>query len=239
VAVASLDIAHSHAGGFEAGHHRPVPDDQRLVDAAAYESAVGDAPRRGPVPVHEAHHGLERRAAAVIVADVGKDERAGLQQQRSVVTRIPVGGRQGRDRAEARAHQTARRRGRGQRELFLKPRHQLGGQVTGVGRRVRVLGQPLAGIAERHDRLGDIEAVDEVIEHRVRRCVLQVIAAVVDDQQRVARRAPEPGRKIERHLGVAAQRSAWHRELDQRAMPGLRIRSRPVGHLVSVREANR
>src|SRR5579859_1087313 len=105
VTVACLDITHGHPGRLERRHHGPVPDDQRLVDAATDEHAVSDAARRGAVPVHEAHHRLERCTAAVIVANIGEDEGAGLQQQRPVAARIAVGSRQGGDRAEARAHQ--------------------------------------------------------------------------------------------------------------------------------------
>src|SRR5215468_4416283 len=137
VPVAGLDVADGHPGGLERRDHGPVPDDQRLVDPAADEHPVGDPPRRGAVPVDEPHHRLERRPAAVVVADVGEDEGAGLQQQRAVDARVAVRGRQRRDGAEARAHQAPGRRSAGQRELRLEMRHQLGRQIAGVGRRVR------------------------------------------------------------------------------------------------------
>src|SRR6266849_9643769 len=165
VPVAGLDVADGHPGGLEHRKHGPVRDDQRLVDAAADEQPVGDPARRGPVPVHEADHRLERRPAAVVVADVGEDERAGLQQQRPVGLRVAVGGRQRGDGAEARAHQAPRGRRARQRQFGLEPRQQLGRQVTGVRRRVGVLGQPVARVDERGHDIGDVEPVDVVVQH--------------------------------------------------------------------------
>ena len=51
---------------------------------------------------------------------------------------------------------------------------------------VGVLGQPIRGVGERHDDLGHLEAVDQVVEHDLQRGVVEVVAAVVDDEQRVA-----------------------------------------------------
>src|ERR1039457_2040732 len=107
VPVPGLDVTDGHPGRLEHRHHRPVRHDQRLVDAAADEHPVRDPPRARAVPVDEPHHRLERRAAAVVVTDVGEDERAGLQQQRPVELRVPVRGRQRGHGAEARAHQAA------------------------------------------------------------------------------------------------------------------------------------
>src|SRR6266487_917113 len=143
VPVPGLDVADVHPGGLECRHHGPVGHDQRLVDPAADEYPVGDLPRRRPVPVDELHHRLERRPAAVGVADVGEDERPGLQQQRAVEPRIPERGRQRCHRAEARPHQAPAGRRARQRELGLQPWHQLSGQIPGVRRRVGILGQPL------------------------------------------------------------------------------------------------
>src|SRR5215471_9222082 len=135
MAVPGLDVTDGHARGLERGNHGPVPDDQRLVDPAADEHPVSDPAGGGPVPVDEPHHRLERRAAAVVVADVGEHEGAGLQQQRAVGARVAVGGRERRDRAEARAHQAPRGRDARERVFRLEPRHEFGRQVPGVGRR--------------------------------------------------------------------------------------------------------
>src|SRR6266567_4838734 len=144
VAVPGLDIPDVHPGGLERRHHGPVRRDQRLVDPAADEHPVRDLPRRRPVPVDEFHHRLERWPAAVGAADVGEDERPGLQQQRAIEPRVPERGRQRCHRAEARPHQAPAGRRARQRELGLQPWHQLSGQVPGVRRRVGVLGQPFA-----------------------------------------------------------------------------------------------
>ena len=80
VPVARLDVTDRHPGALEHRDHGPVRRDQWLVDAAADEQPVGDPPRGGPVPVHEPHHRLEHRSAAVVVANIGEDERPGLQQ---------------------------------------------------------------------------------------------------------------------------------------------------------------
>ena len=55
------------------------------------------------------------------------------------------------------------------------------------------------GLQERDDGLGDVEPVDEVVEDGLHRGVLQEVAAVVHEQQRVRRGAPEPGRQVHRH----------------------------------------
>src|SRR5215467_14419568 len=149
VPVPGLDVADGHPGGLERRDHGPVADDQRLVDPAADEQ----------------HHRLERRPTAVVGADVGEHERAGLQQQRAVGARVAVGRRERRDGAEARAHQAPGGRRAREWELGLQLRHELGGQVTGVGRRVRVFGQPVTRVHERGDGLGHVQPVDEVVEH--------------------------------------------------------------------------
>ena len=71
-------------------------------------------------------------------------------------------------------------------------------------RRVGVLGQPVPRVGERRDELGHVEPVDEVVEHRLGRRVLEEVAAVVDDQQRVPGRPAEPGRQVKRDASVAA-----------------------------------
>ena len=106
-------------------------------------------------------------------------------------------------------------------------------------RRVGVLGQPVARVGERGDDLGDVEPVDEVIKHGLGRRVRQVVAAVVHDQQRVTGGAAEPGRQVERHRAVAAQRPARHHRLDQRPGPRFRVGPRPVRYLVPVGVADR
>src|SRR5215468_6685441 len=148
VPIPGLDVPDGHPGGLERRDHGPVADDQRLVDPAADEHPVGDPPGSGPVAVDEAHHRFERRPAAVVAADVGEHERAGLQQQRAVDARIAVGGRERGDGAEARAHQAPGGRRARERELGLEMRHKLGRQVAGVGGRVRVLGQAVARVDE-------------------------------------------------------------------------------------------
>ena len=67
--------------------------------------------------------------------------------------------------------------------------------------RVGVLGEPVLGVQEGDDRLGDVEPVDQVVEDRLGGGVLQEVRTVVHEQQRVRRRCagtarvgrPSPG----------------------------------------------
>src|SRR5579859_2540530 len=239
VPVARLDVPDRHPGALEHRDHGPVRDDQRLIHAAADEQPVGHPPRRGPVPVHELDHRLEHRPAAVVVPDVGEHERPGLQQQRPVHLRVPVRGGQRRHRPEAGSHQAPPGSTLHQRQLRREPRHQLRGQVPGVGRRVRVFRQSVARIDKSGHQLGHVEPVDEVVQHRLGRRVPQVVPAVVHDQQRIPRRTPEPRRQVHRHPRLTAQRAARHHHVHQRPRPCLGIGKRPLRHDVPVRVAHR
>src|SRR5690348_9599068 len=239
VAVPGLHIPHSHPGRLEHRDHGPVRHDQRLVDPARHEHPVRGPPRRGPVAVDEPYHRLECRPPAVIMADVGKDEGSRLQQQRPELGWVAVRGRQRGHRPEAGPHQAPRPRPGSERELLGQPRYQLGHQVPGVRRGVRVLGQPVPRVHEGRDELGHVQPVDEVVQHRLRGRVLQVVTAVVHDQQRIPPGPPEPGGQVERHLRVPSQRPARHRELSQRPGPRLGIGPRPVRDLVPARVADR
>src|SRR4029434_7621061 len=79
VAVAALAEAHLHAGLLQERVHRAVVVDHRLVLAAAHVDALARTAGVVAELVDEAHDLVEERAA-VVLADVGEDEGAGLQE---------------------------------------------------------------------------------------------------------------------------------------------------------------
>ena len=232
VAIAGLDVPHIHPGGKQQRDDRSILVDQRLVHAAADEDPLGHRGRLGPEPVHERDHRIEQRAAVVAVADVGEREAARLQQQPAVEAGVPARGRQRRDRAEAGAHQ-APALGHGlEREGPLDERHQVLGHVPGVALVVGVLAQAIGRAREHDDRVGDLEPVGEVVEDRAHRRVAQVVVAVVDDQQRVAAAALEPGRHVQAEA-AAPERARVEEDLVEPARRRGAIVADPLGHLVA------
>ena len=94
-------------------------------------------------------------------------------------------------------------------------------------------------VEERHDGLGHVEPVDQVVQDGLRSGVLEEVRAVVHDQQRVRRGAPEAGRQVDRDWAVAPQRPAPHRQLHELAGAGVGVGHRPLGRLVARAEADR
>ena len=106
-------------------------------------------------------------------------------------------------------------------------------------RRIGVLDEPILGMQERHDRLGDVSAVDEVVEYHLRGRVLQEFAAVMHHQQRIRLGAAEPSRQIQGHRTVALHRAALHDEFGEFAWCRVVIRKGPLGRDVASRKADR
>src|SRR3712207_6740415 len=92
---------------------------------------------------------------------------------------------------------------------------------------------------ERHDCLGDLPAVDEVVENHLRSGVLQELTTVVDNQQRVRLGGTEPSWQVDGHRTVALQSEAVHDELGEFAWFRVVVRKGPVWGDVAVREADR
>jgi hypothetical protein len=147
--------------------------------------------------------------------------------------------RQGGDRAEAGAEQAPGGRLLDQRHVRGQQRQQFVGEELGVPGRVRVLGQPVLGMQERDHRLGHLLAVDQVVQHGLRRGAAQEVAAVVDDQQRVAAVRVEAGRDIQVDRVVAAQHVAAHHQILNLTGRRLRVRDGPVRGDVRRPEAHR
>ena len=80
---------------------------------------------------------------------------------------------------------------------------------------VGVLDEALAGLHQRHHRRRDATLVDEVVEHGRDRGVVQVVAAVVHDHQRIDATAAlvEAGGQIDRVRCTSFQRTAVHDQL--------------------------
>ena len=109
--------------------------------------------------------------------------------------------------------------------------NELGGDERGVPRIVGVLDEPLAGMDERDHDGRQVAPVDQVVEHGASGRIAQIVAAVVDHEQRIVRRSRvgESGREIDRRRRLAPQRRAVEGELDERAGGDGRIRHGPLG----------
>src|SRR6478672_512074 len=239
VAVARLRVAHRHASVAEDRDHRPVRGDERLVDAARHEETVDDRRRLLAEAVDELHDRVEGRAAAVVEADVGEDERGGLEHERAEEAGVAHRRRQRRDAAEGAAHEAARLRGVDEGESLGEQRHELARDEPGVRRVVGVLLEPVPGRHEDRDERVDVEPVDEVVEDGLHRRELEVVGAVVHDEQRVALRPVEAGRQVDLHRLVTPQGLAAELLLDEGAGAGLRVEGDPLGHAVADRRAHR
>jgi hypothetical protein len=105
--------------------------------------------------------------------------------------------RQGRHSSEARSHQAPSVGKVDERQLLGEERDQLPGDEPGMRRVVRILDKAVAGRHERGDEWGDLAPVDEVVEDGLGRGVVQVVVAVVDDEQRIAAKQAEPCGPVE------------------------------------------
>ena len=106
---------------------------------------------------------------------------------------------------------------------------------------VGVFDEPLSGMDERHHDRRHVAAADEVVEHGGRRRVAQVVAAVVDHQQRMPRRPDigESSREVDRCGRPPLQRGAVELELDEPPGGNGRVGHGPVGDHVTHRLAHR
>ena len=108
-----------------------------------------------------------------------------------------------------------------------------------MGGVVRVLAKSIPRWDEdRHERV-DVEAVDEVVEDRLHCREVEVVAAVMDDEEGIAQRPVEPGRQVDVEALLASQRLAAQALLDERALPRLRVEPHPVRHLIPEARADR
>ena len=69
--------------------------------------------------------------------------------------------------------------------------------MKGVPLVVRVLVEPLLRVLEDDDHLGDLEPVDEVVEHGLDAREVEEVTTVVDHQQRVASGVAVPRRQVQ------------------------------------------
>src|SRR5690606_27358256 len=99
-------------------------------------------------------------------------------------------------------------------------------QLLGDERRVPwviwVLVEAIFRVGERHDHRRDLKGVDEVVKNSLHPRVVEVVAAVVDDQQRVAARAAVAGGQVEGDVSCVTQRRV--RELKVLKLPWPRLR---------------
>ena len=106
-------------------------------------------------------------------------------------------------------------------------RHQLAGEEPRMRGVVRILAESVPRRDEdRHERV-DVEAVDEVVEHRLHRREVEVVGAVVDDEQRIAQRPVEPSGQVDVE-GCSRRRPCCDALLDEGAGPRLRVEGHPV-----------
>ena len=104
------------------------------------------------------------------------------------------------------------------------------------------LGYSLSRSPGRHedrDERVDVEPVDEVVEDGLHRGELEVVGAVVDDEERIALRPVEARRQVDLHRLVAPQGLAVDLLLDEGARAGLGVVGDPVGHAVADGRAHR
>ncbi len=166
-------------------------------------------------------------------ADVRERERAGLEQEAAVEAGTVHRRRQRGHGAQARAHQAAPFRRADQRQLALELRDELVRQVAGVRLGRPVLLHPVGRVHERRDHPGDLEPVDEVVQHGLQPGVAHVVAAVVHQEKRVAPRLAEACRPVDRDLPGAAERGAAEDPVLQRALGRGRVGLRPRRYLVA------
>jgi hypothetical protein len=106
-------------------------------------------------------------------------------------------------------------------KLGFQPRRQLVVEEAGVFGRIGVLHEPIPRMQERQDRLGDLTAVDEVVEYHLGSGVLQEFAAVMHNEQRVRLGATEPSWQVHGHRTIALQSAAFHNEVGE--LPWYRV----------------
>ena len=112
-------------------------------------------------------------------ADVGEGEGTGLEEEASEHPGIPDRRGKGRHRSQAGAHEAPTVGGAQEREFPLQLGHQLLRQVSGVGLVGPVLFHPVRRVHEGRHHPRDLQPVDQVVEHRLEPCVLDVVPPVV------------------------------------------------------------
>ena len=106
---------------------------------------------------------------------------------------------------------------------------------------VCVLDQPLPRVEAGGHQRRNHAAVHEVVEHGLQRRVVQVVAAVVDDEQGVATLGIriEARREVQRDAGCPAERRAHNRVVLERSLGRLGVGPGPLGDGIAVGLAHR
>ncbi len=99
---------------------------------------------------------------------------------------------------------------------------------------VGVLAQAIARVREHHDHVRDFEPVDQVVEHVLHARVVQVVLAVVHDEQRVQARLAESRRQVDVPVLLVPERAAVELDRLEASLARERVVLGPLGDRVAL-----